>query len=88
MLQNLHNRYAANGLRVVGFFLGDASQVSRCQSWTSGTRVTYPTVLVPSSYIFQVGGWSTPNFYLIDTNGHVLRREANTEAQVRRILGV
>jgi hypothetical protein len=88
MLQNLFARYAASGLKVVHLFLGDASQASTCRTWGGRASVTYPTVLVPSSYIFQLGGWSTPGFHLVGADGRVIARESNLEAQVRRILGV
>jgi|LNFM01.1.fsa_nt_gb hypothetical protein len=88
MLQRLHASYAASGLKVVHLFLGDASRVSTCQTWTSRAGVTYPTVMVPSDYVFQIGGWSTPGFHLVGSDGRVIARESNLEAQVRRILGV
>ncbi len=50
--------------------------------------MTYPTVMVPSDYVFQIGGWSTPGFHLVGSDGRVIARESNLEAQVRRILGV
>ncbi|MBL8678123.1 MAG: hypothetical protein JNK05_03115 [Myxococcales bacterium] len=88
MLQNLYSRYAASGLKIVHLFLGDGSQASTCRAWSSRSGAMYPTALVPTNYIFQIGGWSTPGFYLVGPDGRVIARESNLESQVRRLLGV
>ena len=88
MLQNYYNRYAANGLRVVHLFLGDGSQAATCRSWTSSRGVSYPTVMVPTNYLFEVGGWSTPGYYLVGPDGRIVAKESNLDAQIRRMLGI
>jgi hypothetical protein len=88
MLQQYFNRYAANGLKIVHLFLGDGSQASTCRSWTSSVGVSYPTIMVPTNYLFEVGGWSTPGFYLVGPDGRVVAKEANLDAQIRRMLGI
>ncbi|MDP3277395.1 MAG: hypothetical protein Q8Q09_19565 [Deltaproteobacteria bacterium] len=89
-LQQLQQRYAANGLKIVHLFLENsgADSTSTCRAWTSRTSITYPAVLVPSSYIFEVGGWSTPGYYLVGSDGRIIPKSGALETQVRGILGV
>ncbi len=75
ILEEIHERYAARGLRVVGVSLDDAASVPAVRAFVGEHRIPYMNLHDPEGRAYLTFGLSVlPGSLLIDDRGHIIWR--------------